>query len=146
MLQDQQNTTLEKTFKQAKISLKFPENFSQGVHYRLCLNNLIADAMATEYDNEVVLERNVTRSKPPRLYKVLLLNDDYTPMDFVVDVLQQFFSMDFDRAWRVMCQVHQEGRGVCGLYPKDIATEKVIQVVDFSRKHEHPLQCIMEES
>ncbi|MBV8659006.1 MAG: ATP-dependent Clp protease adapter ClpS [Burkholderiales bacterium] len=97
-------------------------------------------------DNGVELAKSPTQVKPPPLFRVLLLNDDFTPMDFVVIVLQQFFGMDHERAMRVMLMVHTEGKGVCGVYPKDIATTKVTQVMDFSRQHQHPLQCVMEEN
>ncbi|MBV1774224.1 ATP-dependent Clp protease adapter ClpS [Burkholderiaceae bacterium DAT-1] len=100
--------------------------------------------MATQNDDGVQLAP--TRLKAPPLYKVMLLNDDYTPMDFVVIVLQQFFALDREHATRVMLQVHTEGKGVCGVFPKDIAATKVEQVTDFSRQHQHPLQCVMEEN
>jgi ATP-dependent Clp protease adaptor protein ClpS len=80
------------------------------------------------------------------LYKVLLLNDDYTPMEFVVHVLQRFFGMDRERATVVMLKVHNEGVGLAGVYPRDIAETKVYQVLDFARSHQHPLQCVMEEN
>lgn len=91
-------------------------------------------------------EARESRQKPPPLYKVVLLNDDYTPMDFVVLILQQFFHMDRERATQVMLKVHKEGVGVCGVFPKDIAATKVDLVVSFSRQHQHPLQCVMEET
>ncbi len=100
--------------------------------------------MATRQENTVLLERSKT--KPPKLYKVVLLNDDYTTMDFVVEVLQRIFGMDFERATQIMFKVHQEGSAVCGIYPKDLAETKVEQVVAFARQHEHPLQCITEEN
>jgi ATP-dependent Clp protease adaptor protein ClpS len=100
--------------------------------------------MATRQENTVLLERSKT--KPPRLYKVVLLNDDYTTMDFVVEVLQRIFGMDFERATQIMLKVHQEGSAVCGIYPKDLAETKVEQVVAFARQHEHPLQCVTEEN
>jgi ATP-dependent Clp protease adaptor protein ClpS len=94
----------------------------------------------------VVLETQKSRVKPPPMYKVLLLNDDYTPMDFVVAVLQTFFSMSREQATQVMLKVHREGMGVCGVYPKDVAATKVEQVMSYARKHQHPLQCTMEET
>jgi ATP-dependent Clp protease adaptor protein ClpS len=94
----------------------------------------------------VLLETQKSRVKPPPMYKVLLLNDDYTPMDFVVAVLQTFFAMTREQATQVMLKVHREGMGVCGVYPKDVAATKVEQVMSFSRKHQHPLQCTMEET
>ena len=84
-------------------------------------------------------------ARPP-LYQVILLNDDFTPMDFVIVVLQKFFGMDRERATRVMLQVHREGMGVCGVFPKDVAATKVEQVVSFARQHQHPLACVMEEN
>lgn len=102
--------------------------------------------MATKDQNQSLLEAERTRLEPPRLYKVLLLNDDYTPMDFVILVLQRFFSMDQERATQIMLKVHQEGRGLCGIYPRDIAATKVEQVCAFALQHQHPLACVMEEN
>jgi ATP-dependent Clp protease adaptor protein ClpS len=93
-----------------------------------------------------VIETEKSKVKQPPLFKVLLLNDDYTPMDFVVAVLQQFFLLSRDQATQVMLKVHREGMGVCGVYPRDVAATKVEQVISFSRKHQHPLQCVMEET
>jgi len=102
--------------------------------------------MSNQEQHGTVLEALNVKVKPPPLFKVLLLNDDYTPMDFVVVVLQTVFAMSREKATQVMLQVHREGMGVCGVYPKDVAATKVEQVIAFSRKHEHPLQCIMEET
>lgn len=102
--------------------------------------------MPTKQNDGVELAKAPTRVKPPAMYKVLLLNDDFTPMEFVVIVLQQFFGLDRERANRVMLKVHTEGKGVCGVYSKDVAATKVDQVMDFSRQHQHPLQCVMEEN
>ena len=89
-----------------------------------------------------------TRAKPkkPSQYKVLLLNDDYTPMEFVVIVLKRFFRMDMDEATRVMLHVHQRGVGVCGVFPYEVAETKVNQVMDFARQNQHPLQCTLEKA
>lgn len=89
-----------------------------------------------------------TRTKPkkPSQYKVLLLNDDYTPMEFVVMVLKRFFGMDLEQATRVMLHVHQKGVGVCGIFPYEVAETKVNQVMDFARQHQHPLQCTLEKA
>ena len=89
-----------------------------------------------------------TRAKPkkPSQFKVLLLNDDYTPMEFVVLVLKRFFSMDLEQATRVMLHVHQKGVGVCGIFPYEIAETKVTQVMDFARQNQHPLQCTLEKA
>ena len=102
--------------------------------------------MAIKKDTGVLLEPVKERVKPPPLYRVLLLNDDYTPMEFVVMVLQRFFSMDRERAMQIMLKVHTEGMGVCGVFPKDIASTKVEQVTRFARDSQHPLQCKMEIS
>lgn len=83
--------------------------------------------------------------KPPPRYKVLLLNDDYTPMEFVVLVLETFFGMNREKATRVMLHVHTRGKGVCGVFSRDVAETKVTQVNEFSRHHQHPLLCAMEE-
>jgi len=96
--------------------------------------------------DDTVLEAQKSKLKPPPMFKVMLLNDDYTPMEFVVLVLQKFFGMSRERATQVMLKVHREGIGVCGVYPKDIATTKVQQVGAYARKHQHPLQCVMEET
>ncbi len=102
--------------------------------------------MATRKQSESVLEAERTKSKPPPLFKVLLLNDDYTPMDFVVVVLQTFFSMSREQAMRIMLKVHREGVGVCGVFPRDVAATKVELVTGYAREHQHPLACVMEES
>ena len=89
-----------------------------------------------------------TRAKPkkPRQYKVLMLNDDYTPMEFVVMVLKRFFRMDLEQATRVMLHVHQKGVGVCGVFPYEVAETKVNQVMDCARENQHPLQCTLEKA
>ena len=94
----------------------------------------------------VALEPERQQIKPPPLYKVMLLNDDYTPMDFVVVVLEKFFRMNREQATVVMLKVHQQGRGVCGVFPRDLAATKVEQVGAFARRHQHPLACVMEEN
>jgi ATP-dependent Clp protease adaptor protein ClpS len=91
-----------------------------------------------------VLAENETKVKRPALFRVLLLNDDYTPMDFVVLVLESFFSKSRTDATEIMLNVHHKGVGVCGVYPLEIAETKVAQVTEFAREHEHPLQCTME--
>ncbi|EGK71846.1 MULTISPECIES: ATP-dependent Clp protease adapter ClpS [Methyloversatilis] len=102
--------------------------------------------MVTRRQDDSLLELEKTRVKPPPLFKVMVLNDDYTPMDFVVGVLQKFFGMNREQATRVMLKVHTEGAGVCGIYPKDVAASKVEQVCTFARQHQHPLACVMEEN
>ncbi len=86
-----------------------------------------------------------TKTKKPSMYKVLLLNDDYTPMEFVVHVLERIFFKEQEEATRIMLHVHQHGVGVCGVYTYEVAETKVTQVMDFARQHQHPLQCTMEK-
>jgi ATP-dependent Clp protease adaptor protein ClpS len=93
-----------------------------------------------------VAEKQASRVKPPPMYQVVLLNDDFTPMEFVVGVLQKFFGKGREQATQIMLKVHHEGRGVCGVYPRDLAASKVEQVSSYSRQHQHPLQCVMEEA
>ncbi|MEY3218964.1 MAG: hypothetical protein RIT27_321 [Pseudomonadota bacterium] len=95
-------------------------------------------------DADVDVQEAAPRLKPPKLYKVVLLNDDYTPMDFVVEVLEKFFNLNRHKATRIMLQVHVEGRGVCGVFTRDIAETKVTQVIDYASEHQHPLACVME--
>lgn len=92
-----------------------------------------------------VVTRTRPKTKKPSLYKVLLLNDDYTPMDFVVLVLEHFFNKQHDEAMRIMLHVHQKGVGVCGVFTYEIAETKVSQVMNFAKEHEHPLRCTMEK-
>ena len=102
--------------------------------------------MVIKKQDESVLESEATRLKPPPLYKVMLLNDDFTPMDFVVTVIQKFFGLDREQATRIMLKVHREGVGVCGVFPRDLAATKVEQVITYARQHQHPLACVMEEN
>jgi len=97
----------------------------------------------TALDEQLAPERILP--KPPPLYKVLLLNDDFTPMDFVVQVLEQIFGHSRELAMRTMLKVHHEGRGTCGIFSRDVAQTKVEEVVNLAQHHEHPLNCIMEE-
>ncbi len=92
------------------------------------------------------ISESKSKEKIPPMYKILLLNDDFTPMEFVIEVLKMFFSMDQEQATRIMLKVHTEGVGVCGIYTSDIASTKVSQVTEFSRKNQHPLRCVMEEN
>jgi ATP-dependent Clp protease adaptor protein ClpS len=99
-----------------------------------------------EGDQLGVATRTRTRPKKPSMFKVLMLNDDYTPMEFVVMTLKRFFQMDLEQATRVMLHVHQKGVGVCGIFPYEIAETKVNQVMDFARANQHPLQCTLEKA
>lgn len=100
----------------------------------------------TQFDHGLLLEESKLEVQPPPLYKVCLLNDDYTPMGFVEYVLQKFFGMPEEVATRVMLSVHTQGKGVCGVFTRDIAETKVALVNEFSRHHQHPLMCVMEEA
>lgn len=102
--------------------------------------------MAIKQQDSAVLAPERARTKPPRMYKVILFNDDYTTMDFVIEVLQRFFAMDRERAMQIMLKVHNEGSAVCGVYSLDVAETKVAQVSEFAKQHEHPLRCGMEEN
>lgn len=95
-------------------------------------------------DDGVALEEAKPKLKKPRMYKVIILNDDYTPMDFVVHILEVFFNLSHEKAQNVMLNVHTKGKGVCGVYTRDIAETKVAQVNDYSRQNQHPLLCTME--
>ncbi len=95
-------------------------------------------------DGTVVLERRPQKTKPPQMYQVVVLNDDYTPMEFVVMVIQEFFNKDRETATQIMLKIHLDGKGVCGVFSKDVAATKVDQVAEAARKHGHPLQCLSE--
>lgn len=95
-------------------------------------------------DGTTTVERVPQKTEPPRLYQVLLLNDDFTPMEFVVMVLQEYFRHDLDTATQIMLKIHHEGRGVCGVFTKDVAATKVELVLAAARRAGHPLQCILE--
>jgi len=92
----------------------------------------------------VVLERRAQKIEPPQMYQVVMLNDDYTPMEFVVMVIQEFFSKDREAATQIMLKIHLDGKGVCGVYSRDVAATKVDQVLDAAKQSGHPLQCVSE--
>jgi len=92
----------------------------------------------------VVLERRTQKVQPPQMYQVVMLNDDYTPMEFVVVVIQEFFGKDLEAATQIMLKIHLDGKGICGVYSRDVAATKVDQVLDAAAKAGHPLQCISE--
>ncbi|MEO7057923.1 MAG: ATP-dependent Clp protease adapter ClpS [Caldimonas sp.] len=94
----------------------------------------------------VVVERRAQKTEPPKMYQVVLLNDDYTPMEFVVMVLQEYFNRDLETATQIMLKIHHEGRGVCGVFSKDVASTKVELVLAAARRGGHPLQCTMESA
>ncbi|OGS92429.1 MAG: ATP-dependent Clp protease adapter ClpS [Gallionellales bacterium GWA2_60_18] len=98
------------------------------------------------HQDSTVLAPERAKTEPPRMFKVILFNDDYTTMDFVIEVLERFFAMNRERALQIMLQVHNEGSAVCGVYSRDIAETKVRQVSEFAKQHGHPLRCSMEET
>ena len=100
--------------------------------------------MATKHDNDTVLVRQEQKLKPPPMYQVFLMNDDYTPMEFVVAIIQEYFNKDRETATQIMLKIHLDGKGVCGVFSKDVAATKVDQVTEAARKHGHPLQCVSE--
>ena len=100
----------------------------------------------TQQSHDLVVEEAQPRTKRPPLYQVVLLNDDFTPMEFVVDVLEHIFAMDRTGATRVMLEVHTRGKGVCGVYTYEIAETKVAQVMTYARQQQHPLLCTLEEA
>ena len=102
--------------------------------------------MADKTDGSTVVKPSETQVKPPPMFQVVMYNDDYTPMEFVVEVLQLFFALPRERATQIMLKVHREGMGICGIYPKDVAATKVEQVRSYAKQHQHPLQCVMEEN
>ena len=123
--------------------------FSGAILTRNCPLFAMAEGEGGDSDNENevgIATKTKTRPKKPSQYKVLMLNDDYTPMEFVVMVLKRFFGMDLEQATRVMLHVHQRGVGVCGIFPFEVAETKVNQVMDFARQNQHPLQCTLEKA
>ena len=98
----------------------------------------------TDGGDAVVLERRAQRVKPPQMFQVVMLNDDFTPMEFVVLVIQEFFNKDRETATQIMLKIHLQGKGVCGVFSRDVAATKVDQVLDAARKAGHPLQCLSE--
>jgi ATP-dependent Clp protease adaptor protein ClpS len=107
---------------------------------------LMSDPHPTRPDVGVLVEEARPEVKPPPLFRVVLLNDDYTPMEFVVDVLEKFFGLDRSSATRIMLEVHTQGKGVCGVFTFEIAETKVAQVTTYARDNQHPLMCTLEEA
>ena len=101
--------------------------------------------LESQKDHGLALEESRPEVELPPMYRVVLLNDDYTPMDFVVEVIQTFFAIDHDRATQIMLHVHTRGKGVCGIFTFEIAETKVAQVNEYSQRHQHPLLCTLEE-
>jgi ATP-dependent Clp protease adaptor protein ClpS len=99
---------------------------------------------AKPFENDTAVKPEVAKPKLPRMFKVLLLNDDYTPMEFVVECIERFFNKSREQATQIMLKVHTEGMAVCGLYPQDIAETKMNQVISLAKEQQHPLQCVIE--
>lgn len=106
----------------------------------------MSNELESQHDHGIALEEARPEVKPPPMYKVVLLNDDFTPMDFVVDVIQTFFALGHDQATQIMLHVHTKGKGVCGIFTFEIAETKVAQVNDYARRNEHPLKCAAEKA
>ena len=124
---------------------RFPEPADS--HSLAAIGGINDDSGREDGGNQTgIATKTRTKPKKPSQFKVLMLNDDYTPMEFVVLVLKRFFDMDLEQATRVMLHVHQKGVGVCGIFPYEIAETKVNQVMDFARKNQHPLQCTLEKA
>jgi ATP-dependent Clp protease adaptor protein ClpS len=116
-----------------------------GAGFRMAGRNGSNGSRGDDEGKTGLITKTRPKTKKPSLYKVLLLNDDYTPMEFVVHVLERFFNKGREDATRIMLHVHQKGVGICGVYTYEVAETKVAQVMDFSRQHQHPLQCTMEK-
>jgi len=123
---------------------EYQDNAQLPLHSSTMETTSIVMATQTENQSDTVLDRKTAKLAPPPMYQVVLLNDDYTPMDFVVVVLQRIFGKTEDEAARIMLKVHHEGRGVCGVYPRDIAATRVEMVRQLAHARQHPLQCVME--
>lgn len=125
--------------------MQFLAQFNMGIleFHRLRLNKDDQDSDSSD-DGFLLLEESKPELKKPSLYKVMMMNDDYTPMEFVVHVLESFFIMDREQATRVMLQVHKDGKAKCGVFTRDIAETKAAQVIECAKQNEHPLLCEIE--
>jgi ATP-dependent Clp protease adaptor protein ClpS len=125
--------------------MQFLAQFNMGIfeNHRLRLNK-DGDESDSGGDGYLLLEESKPELKKPSLYKVMMMNDDYTPMEFVVHVLESFFSMDREQATRVMLQVHKDGKANCGVFTRDIAETKAAQIIEYAKQNEHPLICEIE--
>ena len=110
----------------------------------MCSDQPMTKQNQPERNDSLTVQEAKPRLKRPPLFKVVLLNDDYTPMEFVVHVLEQFFAMSREKATQIMLHVHTQGKGICGVFTREVAETKVVQVNEYSRKHQHPLLCTME--
>ncbi len=131
--------------------MRVPITEAAGSDAANCLESPVTDPTIMsdpqeKQDHGMALQEARPEVKRPPLFRVVMLNDDFTPMEFVVEVLEKFFGLDRTRATRVMLEVHTRGRGICGVFPYDIAETRVVQVTDYARHHQHPLMCTMEEA
>ncbi|MGQ2385881.1 ATP-dependent Clp protease adapter ClpS [Acinetobacter ursingii] len=128
-----------------QISLKdVKASFYQSGYVDWHINPRLSDSQSNEPEGDIAVQTAEPKLKRPPLYAVVLLNDDYTPMDFVIEILQQYFALNLDQATQVMLTVHYEGKGVAGVYPRDIAETKANQVNNYARSQGHPLLCQIE--
>jgi ATP-dependent Clp protease adaptor protein ClpS len=128
-----------------QISLKdVKASFHQSGYVDWHINPRLSDSQSNEPEGDIAVQTAEPQLKRPPLYAVVLLNDDYTPMDFVIEILQQYFALNLDQATQVMLTVHYEGKGVAGVYPRDIAETKANQVNNYARSQGHPLLCQIE--
>ena len=128
-----------------QISLKdVKASFYQSGYVDWHINPRLSDSQSNEPEGDIAVQTAEPQLKRPSLYAVVLLNDDYTPMDFVIEILQQYFALNLDQATQVMLTVHYEGKGVAGVYPRDIAETKANQVNNYARSQGHPLLCQIE--
>jgi ATP-dependent Clp protease adaptor protein ClpS len=127
---------------ESPVAGNWPEQHPAAISARILL---MAENHREEQESGLAVQEDKPKLKRPSMYKVILLNDDYTPMDFVVEVLESFFQMERTQATQVMLHVHTRGMGICGVFTHDIAETKVAQVNDYSRSNQHPLLCTMEE-
>ena len=118
--------------------------FHQSGYVDWHINPRLSDSQSNEPEGDIAVQTAEPQLKRPPLYAVVLLNDDYTPMDFVIEILQQYFALNLDQATQVMLTVHYEGKGVAGVYPRDIAETKANQVNNYARSQGHPLLCQIE--
>ena len=133
-------------WKSASGSIKIIGSFAAALPVPEKYVTLMSEKTHERYNEDLALLEAKPKLKRPPLYKVILLNDDYTPMEFVVHILEIFFCLDRETATRIMLEVHTRGMGVCGVFTHDIAQTKVVQVNHYSREHEHPLKCTMEKT
>lgn len=133
-----------RTYKRQISLSEVKASFYQTGYVDWHINPRLGDSQSDEPEGDIAVQTALPELKRPPLYAVVLLNDDYTPMDFVIEILQQYFALNLDQATQVMLTVHYEGKGVAGVYPRDIAETKANQVNNYARSQGHPLLCQIE--